>query len=167
MTTKFDLFKQKKAEYEKLIADEGKNALVESFKALFDAVPELESINWKQYTPFFNDGDTCTFSVHDFDVATFNVPVKEQEYKGYKEPGNYRSEAVYEDVVRAAGDEVEDISYHSNKLQDPTLEKLAEALKLLNSVRNSCEDVFEAAFGDHVRVTATRKGFDTEEIDHD
>lgn len=32
-------------------------------EVLFAANPELESFGWKQYTPYFNDGDTCTFGV--------------------------------------------------------------------------------------------------------
>jgi hypothetical protein len=28
---------------------------------LFEEFPELESFSWTQYTPYFNDGDTCEF----------------------------------------------------------------------------------------------------------
>ena len=30
-------------------------------KELFNAFPALESFSWPQYTPYFNDGDTCVF----------------------------------------------------------------------------------------------------------
>ncbi len=33
-------------------------------KSLFEAHPELESFGWTQYTPYFNDGQPCVFSVH-------------------------------------------------------------------------------------------------------
>jgi hypothetical protein len=32
---------------------------------LFEKHPELHIISWKQYVPSFNDGDPCTFSMHD------------------------------------------------------------------------------------------------------
>ena len=34
-------------------------------KQFFDACPEVESIFWTQYTPYFNDGEACEFGVHD------------------------------------------------------------------------------------------------------
>lgn len=36
----------------------------EEFAKYFEKYKELESFSWAQYTPYFNDGDTCTFSVH-------------------------------------------------------------------------------------------------------
>lgn len=33
-------------------------------KIVFDAVPDLESIQIIQYTPYFMDGDACEFSIH-------------------------------------------------------------------------------------------------------
>lgn len=56
------------AEY-KEIKSNMKNKLSESFKSYiktyFDKNPEIKTIFWNQYTPYFNDGDTCTFSVYD------------------------------------------------------------------------------------------------------
>lgn len=34
-------------------------------KQFFDTCPEVESVFWTQYTPYFNDGDACEFGVHD------------------------------------------------------------------------------------------------------
>jgi len=36
----------------------------ERVKIIFDAVPDLESIEIIQYTPYFMDGDACEFSIH-------------------------------------------------------------------------------------------------------
>lgn len=36
-----------------------------SVHSFFDACPEITSIHWTQYTPYFNDGDSCEFSVHE------------------------------------------------------------------------------------------------------
>jgi len=35
-------------------------------KQFLDKCPEVTGIHWTQYTPYFNDGDTCEFSVHEF-----------------------------------------------------------------------------------------------------
>lgn len=34
------------------------------FKELFEENPNVENFGWSQYTPYFNDGDTCEFTVH-------------------------------------------------------------------------------------------------------
>ena len=31
---------------------------------IFDTFPEVKSVSWTQYTPYFNDGEECTFSAH-------------------------------------------------------------------------------------------------------
>lgn len=41
----------------------------ELFKAFFEENPEIHSIQWTQYTPYFNDGDECVFEVND---TTYN-----------------------------------------------------------------------------------------------
>lgn len=41
-------------------------AFSEACKELFDSNADLKSFGWRQYTPYFNDGNTCTFgSYHD------------------------------------------------------------------------------------------------------
>jgi hypothetical protein len=44
-----------------------KDAFSECTKALFEENPTLNSFGWRQYTPYFNDGDECTFSAHIYD----------------------------------------------------------------------------------------------------
>ena len=46
----------------------GKDAIHAAFKELFAARPEVLAVTWKQYTPYFNDGDTCEFSVGGWSV---------------------------------------------------------------------------------------------------
>ena len=35
------------------------------FTKFFERSNELESFSWDQYTPYFNDGDSCHFCVHE------------------------------------------------------------------------------------------------------
>lgn len=48
-----ELRTQMKAEAEVMLKEEAIK--------IFDRFPQLESIAWQQYTPYFNDGDPCTF----------------------------------------------------------------------------------------------------------
>ena len=50
-----------------LLSEIAKPILLKEFSLLFDTVPELEYVYWTQYTPSFNDGDTCVFTVHDIE----------------------------------------------------------------------------------------------------
>lgn len=53
-----------KAECEAKIQAEGKSILRDEFKVFFDAHPTVTKVRWTQYTPYFNDGDECVFTVH-------------------------------------------------------------------------------------------------------
>ena len=43
------------------LQDQSKKLLEEGSKFLFDNYPELQKFSWTQYTPYFNDGEQCTF----------------------------------------------------------------------------------------------------------
>lgn len=45
----------------------GKKAFGEESKTLFASHPKLKEFSWTQYTPYFNDGEPCTFSAHTYD----------------------------------------------------------------------------------------------------
>lgn len=162
MPSKIEELKEKKKELANLLKKEGKKALVDEFKAVFDQVPELESLVWQGYTPHFNDGDVCEYSVGEYS-ATFNVPVPDKEYVGYD---NQTQKTTYKDIVVAPGDLIEEIGYDKGP-SDPILKNTKAALKTLNKVKNELPEIFEAAFGDHAEVTATRKGFKVEVYEHD
>lgn len=61
---KFAEAKQKIAAARAEATKVARDAFNEGAKILFDANPTLESFGWEQYTPYFNDGDECTFSAH-------------------------------------------------------------------------------------------------------
>lgn len=42
---------------------DGEAALKASFVEFFAAHPEAAAIQWRQYTPYFNDGEACYFGV--------------------------------------------------------------------------------------------------------
>ena len=46
---------------------EKSTGLIEQATKIFlDACPEVTGIHWTQYTPYFNDGESCEFSVNEF-----------------------------------------------------------------------------------------------------
>lgn len=68
--------------FQEKIADlrkEFQSLFQEQVKVLFGAVPDLEGIAIIQYTPYFNDGDTCEFSVSS--VSFYNEDFDEDNYE--------------------------------------------------------------------------------------
>lgn len=130
------------------VKDEGRVLLHDALKAIFDGHPELEAVKWSQYTPYFNDGDACEFSVNEPRFRTAGAPDDVGDY----EDGFW--DAPWGDY---------------NAMWHGPSEPIATAVKALGGVLTdpTMEEVLLAVFGDHVEVTATRDGVEVEEYSHD
>ena len=119
-----------------------KAPFVQALQQRIRAVPGLAKVEWRAYTPYFNDGDACTFGSY-HDSANYY-------FEGEDDPR-------YEDgaCLRWAGDAAK---------ADPAYAACCQVQDLLNSLDT---DDYLAMFGDHVRVTVTRDGVETETYDHD
>jgi hypothetical protein len=126
----------------------------ESFKEFFEANPEVTAIIWRQYTPYFNDGDACVFNSYASYAAYTNAPdyheVRYGEYAGEHEDV-WVWDSDYGDV--------------NGKLMPSNVAQNAKAFnKILDKIS---DDVYLQLFGDHCIVYATRDGFDVTEYEHD
>lgn len=130
---------EKQADLKKEMEVTGKRVLGETFKKIFDKHPQVEAIRWEQYTPYFNDGDACTFG-----RGEFHIKLAGDNGGGDYEDGYY--------------------ALHSSELP-AHFKKLLQDLE--DKFGSDYEDMFEAIFGDHVEVTANRAGFDTSIYDHE
>lgn len=77
---KADVFKNELRKVMQEAVDKGKVLLNEALTAVFEEYPQIESISWTQYTPYFNDGDSCEFSVN-----TWNIELNGEEDDKYSE----------------------------------------------------------------------------------
>ena len=117
-------------------------ALKEAFTDLKKAIPTLEAVKWHQYTPYFNDGDTCTFSLHGVYFR----------FEGVKEDaGDYEDGFLDTYTIKIA---------NLTNVQMEILENFEEELGHL-------EELLEEAIGDHMEVTLNAEGIETEEYSHD
>lgn len=142
----FDSIVSKFTQVEKQLQEEGQEMLMEKFEEVFKAYPELTVVKWHQYTPYFNDGEPCEFSVGSFNVS--NAPDIENvtswdDYEG-------EEEGVF--VTELWG-----------KNKDYPI--LSEISSFASSTLG--KSLFYKLFGDHVEVIVTPDGIDTEEYDHD
>jgi len=144
-------------------------------KPLFEkSNSKIKSFGWTQYTPYFNDGDECYFSVNidypyinnertdDLDILNegkYVIITEENEdevrahvsYKGYH--------WLLKHTIGQSG-------YIKNKDFDSELFNLVEEFKSALSEIDS--EFLKELFGDHVKVTVHDNGtIETEEYEHD
>lgn len=177
----FDELKEMKAAYDRKLQQEGESAVKDAFKDIFDKYSELRSVVWSQYTPYFNDGDVCTFSVHEFDVnlgtddsIKEEIEAKKKEMKEAADAGDYKTAQKLKSQVDKLMDRLDDGDaeysygesiYSLRRSNNPREVEIAEAIR--NLQRELPSDVLEAVFGDHARIVATRQGFKVTEQQHD
>jgi len=125
-----------------------------AFKEFFDANPEVQTVGWRQYTPYFNDGDTCEFNCY----AEYAFVTNTADYENISW-GEYDGEE--ENVW------IEDPDYGDTEADSIPAHVVANAESLRKLLAKIDDDVFLDMFGDHVQVFATREGFDVQEYSHD
>lgn len=150
----FDKLLDEQRELQKKFQATAQALFKETTKEFFDKNPSVTAIVWAQYTPYFNDGDTCEFGVNE---PTFtNAPdphnVRYGEYEGDHETAADGSDIFAWDGWGATPDglNVEMCKAFSRMIQSSEMEA-----------------VMKAMFDDHVKVVATREGFDVDDYDHD
>lgn len=150
--------------------------LIELLDALL-TLPGADAVRWEQYTPYFNDGDACTFDVcepslrmsppepvdADPKINTAPDDLDEDEGEGdgdfvdlwslryYNDPERHGDEEGWKPRYPGIGPEIVD-----------ALEKFGNAL-----VSGAYDRDLLTNFGDPAQVTATVAGFNVEHYDHD
>ena len=154
-----DRLTAQKAEYEKRARENGREAIAAGMTALLRMMPKVMSIEWTQYTPYFNDGEPCEFGVNEFYLRTV---------KDGPEVSHY--DCMY--LHSAMGDE----RWSDERLEVGLTDEDAARVGPIVRSLNEAEDVFLFAFGDHAKViakpvrdgdTVTGVDFEVEEYDHD
>lgn len=140
------------------IQKELRSELTDALSELFDVYPCVQSVNFVAYTPYFNDGDECIYDVH-HQWCGFN---------GVDADGE--GELIGEDVITNADETIWNYSGSASKqIPNPNYNKFhAEAVKAFRNALNAVDDDnWKEMVGDHVKVTITREGIETEEYEHD
>ena len=127
------LFEKKMEELQK----ESSEMLNKTFLSFFEEVPEVGSITWTQYIPYFNDGEPCEFTVSDF--SFFPKGEDDEEF-----------------------DEYDDNLYYSENVDPEVKEKIKTMSRALN---NFPTQFLENLFGTYAKVIVTRNGIEVEEYD--
>lgn len=164
----FEEIQNKKAELDRLISDYGKQALQQLFNEFFEANPTIEAIRWVQYIPGFNDGDPCTFTLHE---AMALIPSREwvDEYnRGEMELDEAFGEECHPWYDEYTLTDYSQIPAGAKWEERDRLKVVAPegiALRELNKTLQSNPDTIEVVFSSYADVTATREGFLVQEYD--
>lgn len=134
-------------------ASVAKEAFSEMCAEVFEQHPSLDAFRWKQYTPYFNDGDPCTFrcciDASDIDVCAVGSDEFEEGYE-------VSSKTDYDEKARK--------SFPKKELH-PLYNAQEAASELLGKIN---EEQLKELFGDHAEITAYRDGdVEVEEYEHD
>lgn len=204
MTDIVNRIKEQVAEFEaqrKLLLVELQQNFSGMFTEVFNEFPEINSFTWNQFTPYFNDGESCEFTRHDIyalrvmddedyepsrwaeeDDAVIEGGDKLAAWKHYLETGSFPNSFyshLTEEVTQRQGKTrtqylLDNSWIFPAHVRELTLENMGRETEiavaagtLIHALNEIPEDFYLSLFGDHVKVTVTRDGVETEEFDHD
>jgi len=174
-----ELEKQKQEIASKLGESELKPIVV----TLKEKVPEFKYATWTQYTPYWNDGDTCEFSVNEVYIATtleedddfdewsersiFEIMQTPEEMEGLKIRYNNAQissrKYLMEDIEKA-----NKLKEKYPEIQENLIERRKSVDEFRDFISNIPESIMLMAFGDHVRVTVNSDGsVEIDDYQHD
>lgn len=126
------------------IATIGKKAVMDAIKSYFAKHAEVQAVQWRQFTPYFNDGDACVFSIMGATVLLSDANEDDGDYgDGFIDSWSWK--------------------YQAEKAKKPT-PPAALDLEKIDTLLKQGQDAMLATFGDHVMVTI-RRGSDQAEVE--
>lgn len=142
---------------------------IEELQPIMQAVlddPTIVEFGWRQWTPYFNDGEPCEFGVSEIWVRTVDDAEDADRYDlefGSSHPtlGRVRGEWVDDPKTHRQ-------TYEITGYEGPDRARYDRAQALNKAIAGGAfEHVLLDAFGDHARVTVRRTGIEIEFYDHD
>ena len=130
------------------------NSFIEGFAPFFAANPDVEGVLWEQYTPYFNDGDTCEFGVREPIVI-----LNEATARSIRPDGEWDEDNEYFAMEHPRCFEEYDLCETPYDFKNTGFHDLWQKIP---------EEIFKSVFGDHVQVRIMRDGtVEVEEYEHD
>lgn len=141
-------------EKKKAFVEELRKEFPTMFKELFEKTDKIKSFTWRQYTPYFNDGDTCEFNVYCSEPDINGEYIDELDWYSWKIKYYLKGDKEYVNLLT----ENPELDIESYKIVE-------EFISVIESIP---EDFLKDLFGDHAKVTIHSDGnVEVEEYDHD
>lgn len=162
--------------------------VLELFADTFAQNPYVKAMVWYQYTPYFNDGDACTFRLRDDDTcrSTLSSRADNWDWIAGRAPTASEIEASF---ANSTGDSDNDDEYmNPDEYRDSLLrirdtewdgnlrkfvpcEHNVEAKRQVDAMKallhSFPEDILERVFGEHTKVFVWAGGIAVTEYDHE
>lgn len=139
---------------QKAFQKQAKKAFTDSMKEFFVENPEIKVIKWKQFSPYFNDGDECTFSVGMpvFSNAPNPDDIQHSDYVGEDTEDG-------EDPIWTHGEDC------YGDVEAPPIKRLHTAMDEFETIQQSdaFQELAETMFGNHVEIVITPAGIKVED----
>ena len=158
---KLKTLREKNSEVYKLkseIIDISSDIFEDFYKYIFEKYPTLESFGWSQYTPYFNDGETCIFYANTSYLSVNEECVDEADWSQKTKVLNWGT--WNKDTKKYEGRVEED-----NVDYDPILTEASN--EIVNFLEQFDNDFYLIKFGDHAEITVNKNGVDISDYDHD
>ena len=190
LKTMLEELSKAKREYDEQLKTIGTKLREDFAKEVAPLIPPGYQLEWTQYTPYFNDGEACTFGVNDFYLVRQNVgdgDAKCAEDRGgqsisraiqrYGTPDVetfYETDDYSKPIPLGPRQNRWEQKYEKKKVTYinpgfPLIEGYNVAkLQDLDTFMKSIEgDLFLQAFGDHAKVVVTPDGVEVDEYEHE
>ena len=119
------------------------------FKPLFEKSEKIQSIGWRQYTPYWNDGDECTFRAN-----TNYLIINGEDLDDFDNKEDFFNKEIWD---------------NGTKINPNYIENEGNVIKEFKEILSEIpEEFYKELFGDHITVIIERSGeIMTEEYEHD
>jgi hypothetical protein len=158
---KFAVLREKQEEIKKLKEEmlvASNKIFTDLTKTIFEDHPRVNSFGWHQFTPYFNDGDTCTFSVNTDYIYINGESVDESDWINETKITNY---GTWNREKRQSEGRTEVPNFNYDK------ELVAACDEIREFLSNFDNDFFMSQFGDHAEITITAEGVSVDEYEHE
>jgi hypothetical protein len=158
---KLKTLKEKQSQISKLKSDviEISSDIFEDFyKYIFDKYPTLESFGWTQYTPYFNDGETCVFYTN---TSYININGECVDEADWSQKTKIIDWGTWNKDTRKYEGRVEEDNHDYDSILTEASNEIVDFLGRFDN------DFYLSKFGDHAEITVTKDGVDISDYDHD
>lgn len=141
--------------------------IMDMLKELMANNPMLEAMRWHQYTPSFNDGEPCEFSIGELEFK-FSDNINSEannkaEYSDDEDSDDDSNSGFYDSYS------IDDfLEKKTDILNHKEMSVLKKAIKDANKVFSKLcemESQLETMFGTNMEITVTKDGIETENYD--
>lgn len=155
-----------KKRYEKMVKGFKEEDFKGWFLEYFKLYPFITSIKWTQYTPYFNDGDRCVFSIQEPELELSAAFVSAN-------PGLNLTGSSYNkknpDEEDGDTDDIQSVTLNTYDFTKEQGKAYPDMKAAINSITNlfAAEDILLHVFGDHTEIVVTPEKIVVEEYEHD